>query len=82
MLIMSFNIIYLEIGTIIILIFCFGHAACGILVTWPGIVPAPPALEVWNLNSWIITEVPILILKDEESEARRCSAMCPGSYSQ
>ena len=26
--------------------FCsFGHKACGILVPWPGIEPAPPALE-------------------------------------
>ena len=27
-------------------------AACTILVPWPGMEPAPPALEVWSLNHW------------------------------
>ena len=27
--------------------------ACGILVSWPGIQTAPPALEVWRLKHWI-----------------------------
>ena len=28
------------------------HAACGILIPWPGIEPIPPALEAWSLNHW------------------------------
>ena len=28
------------------------HAACWILVPWPGIKPVPPALEVRSLNHW------------------------------
>ena len=32
--------------------FCFfGPVACGILVPWPGIEPAPPALEGKVLNT-------------------------------
>ena len=31
--------------------------ACGILVSWPGIEPAPPALEAWSLNCWTTREV-------------------------
>ena len=29
-----------------------------ILVPWPGIEPAPPALEAWSLNDWTTGEVP------------------------
>ena len=31
----------------------FGHKACGILATWPGIEPAPLALEgkVWTTGA-------------------------------
>ena len=28
------------------------HAARGILVSWPGIEPMPPAAEVWSLSHW------------------------------
>ena len=31
--------------------------ACGILVPWPGIEPAPSALEVWRVNHWTAREV-------------------------
>ena len=30
----------------------FGHAACEILVPWPGIEPVPPALEAQSLKHW------------------------------
>ena len=35
-------------------------AVCGILVPWPGIKPAPVALEAWGLNHWTAREVLIL----------------------
>ena len=28
------------------------HAACGLLVPWPGIEPKPPAVEARSLNHW------------------------------
>ena len=34
------------------------RAACGILVPQPGIEPAPPAVEVRNLNHCTAKEVP------------------------
>ena len=34
--------------------------ACGILVPWPGIQPAPPALEARGLHHWTTREVLIL----------------------
>ena len=37
------------------------HAACGILVPWPGIKPMPPAVEVRSLNHWTTWEVPLMI---------------------
>ena len=33
-------------------------AACGILVPWPGIIPAPPAVEARSPNHWTTREVP------------------------
>ena len=30
--------------------------ACGILLPWPRIKPAPPALEAWSLNHWTTKE--------------------------
>ena len=40
-------------------LFCFWLlcAACGILVSWPGIEPTPPAVEAWSLNHWTTREV-------------------------
>ena len=40
-----------------IFIFWPGHFICGILVSPPGIEPAPPALEARSLNHWIPREV-------------------------
>lgn len=38
--------------------FIFVHTMCGILVSWPGIEPAPPAVEVSSLNCRIPRKVP------------------------
>ena len=35
------------------LLFIFGHVACGILVSWPGMEPKTPALETWGLTTWL-----------------------------
>ena len=35
------------------------YMACGILVPWPGIEPAPLALEAWSLNHWATREFPL-----------------------
>ena len=32
---------------------CHTLVACGILVPWSGIWPAPPAVEAWSPNHWI-----------------------------
>ena len=47
-------------GTIYIffVLFRLHHTACGILVSWPGIEPTPPALKVRSLNHWTVREVP------------------------
>ena len=37
------------------------HAACGILVPWPGIKHIPPALKVWSLNHRTSREFPKMI---------------------
>ena len=46
------------------ILFCFVfwpcHAACRILVPWPGIEPMPPAVEAQSLNHWTAREVPDL----------------------
>ena len=34
------------------------HEACRILLPWPGIEPAPPAVEAQSLNHWKAREVP------------------------
>ena len=34
-------------------------AACWILVPWPGIKPAPPAVKAWSLNHWTTRELPL-----------------------
>ena len=31
------------------------------LVPHPGFKPEPPALEIWNLNRWIIRQVPEIL---------------------
>ena len=42
------------------------HMACGILVPWLGIEPAPPALEAWSLNHWTAREVPFFFFKKNQ----------------
>ena len=44
--------------------FCGGphSTAYAILVPWPGIEPAPSALEAQNLNYWATREVPIIMV--------------------
>ena len=39
--------------------FYFVHAACGILVSQPGMEAAPLALAAWSLNHWTTKEVPL-----------------------
>ena len=41
------------------LFFWLPHEACGILVSWPGIKPVPPALEAQSLNHWTIRDISI-----------------------
>ena len=41
--------------------FWLHHAACGILVPWPGIEPMPLAVEAWSLTHWTTREVPSLL---------------------
>ena len=38
------------------------HKVCGSLVSWPGVEPAPHALEAWSLNHWTTREVPHVFL--------------------
>ena len=38
-------------------------AACGTLVSQPGIEPVPPALQAQNLKCWIAREVPMTLFK-------------------
>ena len=37
--------------------------ACGILVPWQGIEPAPPTVEARSPNHWTAREVPPLLIK-------------------
>ena len=37
--------------------------ACGTLVSWPGITPTPPEMEVQSLNHWTSREVQEKFLK-------------------
>ena len=37
--------------------FWLHHAACGILVRWPGIEPMPSAVGAWRLNHWTTREL-------------------------
>ena len=54
-------------------LFCFGFcfsfswprcAACGILVTQPGVEPGPSALKAWSPNHWTAREFPRRIVFD------------------
>ena len=48
--------------TVFFVLFCFGHAACKILVPPPGIEPVPPAVEVRSPNHWTTREFPTLCI--------------------
>ena len=57
----------------ILLLFCsgcffffFGHVACGVLVSLPGIEPIPPSLEAQSLNHWTARKSPLLQLKKKK----------------
>ena len=43
------------------------HIACGILVPWPGIEPAPPALGTHSLNPCTARDVPKFVFKKREA---------------
>ena len=45
------------------------HVACRILVPWPGLEPASPALEAWSLNHWAAKKVKALV-------AQLCPTLC------
>ena len=46
--------------SIIFFFFFWPHwMACGILVPWPGVKSAPPAVEAWCPNHWTTREFPI-----------------------
>ena len=48
-----------------VLFFFFAmHAACGILVPWPGIEPVSPAVEALSPNHWT-AEVPPMVILDQ-----------------
>ena len=54
------NLIFCILGLFVF--FWLPRAACGVLVPWPGIEPAPPAVEAWSLNHWGTREVPIFCI--------------------
>ena len=41
----------MRIFFIVVFFFCLHHMACRILVPWPGIKPAPPAVELQGFNT-------------------------------
>ena len=41
--------------------FSLHHVACGILVPWPGMEPAPLAVKVQSLNHWTTRQFPSLV---------------------
>ena len=47
------------ITLLLLFIFWLHDVVCGILVPWPGIEPAPPALEARSRNHWTAGEVPV-----------------------
>ena len=57
------DVVFFSFNTLFIckFTFCWHHAACGILVPWPGMEPVPPALEAWRLYCTTL-EVPPLVL--------------------
>ena len=59
------------------------HAACRVLVPWPGIEPGPPASGAQSLNHWTAREVPSpFFLTASPSVTHSCQAASPGSCEQ
>ena len=56
---MCFFLLKSAVIYLFVYLFWLPLMACGILVSWPGIEPAPPAVEVWSLNHWTSREVQI-----------------------
>ena len=44
---------------VFVFIFWLCHAACGILVPWPGIEPRPTAVKALSRNHWTTREFPL-----------------------
>ena len=61
---------YLLIWMCLVLVAALGifdlHWGMWDLVPWPGMEPAPPALEAWSLSHWTIREVPGLCHLDAQ----------------
>ena len=53
--------LFLVLFVYLFIYFWLYPTACRILVPWPGIEPAPPALEARSLNHWTTREVPYFI---------------------
>ena len=49
----------ITIFVVVVCLFWPCHAACRILVSWPGIKPTQPALGAESLNNWTAREVPV-----------------------
>lgn len=50
---------FLFLSLLLVFVFFWPwHMACGILVPWPGIEPASPAVEAQTLNHWTTSKVP------------------------
>ena len=59
------------------------HAACGILVPWPGIEPRPPASGAQSLDHWTASKVPSpFFLTASPSVTHSCQAASPGSFKE
>ena len=49
-----------------LLFFLATHAACRILVHWPGIEPGPSAVNSWSPNHWTAREFPVGYFLDHQ----------------
>ena len=49
-----------------LLFFLATHAACRILVHWPGIEPGPSAVNPWSPNHWTAREFPVGYFLDHQ----------------
>ena len=53
------------------------HAACSILVPWPGSEPALTAMKEWSFNHWTTREVPTV---SYHTEIQSAFYVCPGTF--